>query len=105
MIRTRDLTMHYGQLCALDKLSLDIGQGEFFAFNTAIAADGGLTRAGLAFNFDCLLGAAHQFVVATEQDQIACPVATTNMAVRLRAEDAALAHQNDAVDRRFGAMA
>lgn len=32
MIRTRELTMHYGQLCALNGLSLDIPQGEFFAF-------------------------------------------------------------------------
>jgi len=32
MIRTRDLSMHYGQLCALNGLSLDISQGEFFAF-------------------------------------------------------------------------
>ena len=32
MIRTRDLSMHYGQLCALHGLSLDIAQGEFFAF-------------------------------------------------------------------------
>jgi ABC-2 type transport system ATP-binding protein len=32
MIRTRDLTMHYGGLCALDGLTLDIPSGEFFAF-------------------------------------------------------------------------
>lgn len=32
MIRTRNLTMHYGQLCALRELDLDIAQGEFFAF-------------------------------------------------------------------------
>lgn len=32
MIRTRSLTMHYGQLCALDSLNLDIAPGEFFAF-------------------------------------------------------------------------
>ena len=32
MIRTRDLTMHYGELCALNGLNLDISQGEFFAF-------------------------------------------------------------------------
>ncbi len=38
MIRTRDLTMHYGSLCALDHLSLEIPQGEFFAFLGANAA-------------------------------------------------------------------
>jgi ABC-2 type transport system ATP-binding protein len=32
MIRTRDLSMHYGQLCALQGLTLEIAQGEFFAF-------------------------------------------------------------------------
>ncbi len=32
MIRTRDLTMNYGALRALDGLNLDIEQGEFFAF-------------------------------------------------------------------------
>lgn len=32
MIRTRDLTMHYGGLCALNGLNLDIPKGEFFAF-------------------------------------------------------------------------
>ena len=32
MIRTRDLTMHYGNLCALRGLNLDIEPGEFFAF-------------------------------------------------------------------------
>ncbi len=32
MIRARDLTMHYGGLCALNGLSLDIAEGEFFAF-------------------------------------------------------------------------
>src|SRR5687768_1482716 len=32
MIRTSHLTMHYGRLCALDDLNLDIAQGEFFAF-------------------------------------------------------------------------
>ena len=38
MIRTRDLSMHYGSLCALDRLSLEIPQGEFFAFLGANAA-------------------------------------------------------------------
>ena len=32
MIRTSNLTMHYGQLCALNGLDLDIAAGEFFAF-------------------------------------------------------------------------
>lgn len=32
MIKTRDLTMHYGSLCALRDLNLDIEPGEFFAF-------------------------------------------------------------------------
>lgn len=32
MIRTRDLTMHYGSLCALRGLNLDIAPGEFYAF-------------------------------------------------------------------------
>lgn len=32
MIRTRDLTMHYGSLCALRNLNLEIEPGEFFAF-------------------------------------------------------------------------
>ncbi len=32
MIRTRDLSMHYGRLCALQGLTLDIAPGEFFAF-------------------------------------------------------------------------
>ena len=32
MIRTKDLSMQYGQLKALDGLNLEIGQGEFFAF-------------------------------------------------------------------------
>lgn len=32
MIRTSDLTMHYGPLRALEGLNLDIQQGEFFAF-------------------------------------------------------------------------
>ena len=38
MIRTENLTMHYGRLCALDRLTLDIPQGEFFAFLGANAA-------------------------------------------------------------------
>ena len=38
MIRTRELTMHYGGLCALDGLNLDVAQGEFFAFLGANAA-------------------------------------------------------------------
>lgn len=38
MIRTRDLTMHYGGLKALQGLDLDIAPGEFFAFLGANAA-------------------------------------------------------------------
>ena len=38
MIRTRDLTMHYGGLKALQNLNLDIEPGEFFAFLGANAA-------------------------------------------------------------------
>jgi ABC-2 type transport system ATP-binding protein len=38
MIRTRDLTMHYGGLKALQGLNLDIEPGEFFAFLGANAA-------------------------------------------------------------------
>ncbi len=38
MIRTRELSMHYGGLCALDALTLDVEQGEFFAFLGANAA-------------------------------------------------------------------
>lgn len=38
MIRTRDLTMHYGSLKALQGLNLDIAPGEFFAFLGANAA-------------------------------------------------------------------
>ena len=38
MIRTRDLTMHYGSLKALEGLNLDIERGEFFAFLGANAA-------------------------------------------------------------------
>ena len=38
MIRTRDLTMHYGSLKALRGLNLDIAPGEFFAFLGANAA-------------------------------------------------------------------
>ncbi len=32
MIETRDLSMNYGRLKALDRLNLDIGKGEFYAF-------------------------------------------------------------------------
>ena len=49
MIRTRDLTMHYGSLCALDHLSLEIPQGEFFAFLGANAA-------GKTTTINCFLG-------------------------------------------------
>jgi ABC-2 type transport system ATP-binding protein len=38
MIRTRDLTMHYGGLKALQNLNLDIEAGEFFVFLGANAA-------------------------------------------------------------------
>ncbi len=38
MIRTRDLTMHYGSLKALQGLNLEIESGEFFAFLGANAA-------------------------------------------------------------------
>ncbi len=38
MIKTRQLSMNYGELCALKNLNLEVPQGEFFAFLGANAA-------------------------------------------------------------------